>query len=165
MALSLPPTMEAIMDRLTYQAFLTPEEEGGYGVRFPDLDGCYTCGDDYADAVNMAADAAKTFVAALMKHGDPIPEAKRHDVPDGDDSVWVSFEVDPSYIVDGPVVSAAQAARELGLSAGRVTHMLNAGLLEGYREGRRTWVTTASIEARKAAPVASGRPRKAVAVA
>ncbi len=149
------------MDRLVYQAFLTPEEEGGYSVRFPDLDGCYTCGDDFMDAIAMAADAAKTFIATLMKYGDPIPAPAMHDTPDGDKTVWISFETDPSYIVEGNVVSAAQAARELGVSAGRITHMLDAGLLDGYRNGRRTYVTEESIRARMAAPRSAGRPKKA----
>lgn len=134
-------------------------------MTLPDLDGCYTCGDDFMDAVAMAADAAKTYVAALMAEGEPVPSPSLHEVPKGDADVWVSFDVDPSYIVEGPVVSAAQAARDLGLSAGRITHMLDAGLLDGYREGRRTWVTLASIEARKASPVSAGRPKKAAAVA
>ncbi len=158
--------MEATdMSRYTYQAFLTPEENGCYSVRFPDLDGCYSCGDDYADAVNMAADAAKTFVAFLMKEGGSIPTPSNHQVPTGDESVWVSFETSSDYIVDGPVVSAAQAARELNVSRGRVTHMLDSGLLEGYRDGRRTYVTQSSIDARLASPRGAGRPKREAAVA
>lgn len=149
------------MNRYTYQAFLVPEEESGYSVYFPDLDGCYTCGDDYVDAVNMAADAAKTFVAFLMKEGDTIPAATKHEVPDGEESVWVSFETLPDYIVDGPVVSAAEAARKLNVSRGRVTHMINSGILDGYRNGRFTYVTQASIDARLATPKGAGRPKKA----
>lgn len=36
----------------------------------------------------------------------------------------------------------------LGVSAGRVTHMLDSGILQGYRRGRRTCVTVESIERR-----------------
>lgn len=39
-----------------YPAILTPEEHG-YSVAFPDLPGCYTCGDDLPDALHMAEDA------------------------------------------------------------------------------------------------------------
>lgn len=149
------------MDRCIYQAFLEPEEDGRYSVSFPDLDGCYTCGDDYVDAVDMAADAAKTFVAALMSFGDPVPAPSVHKAPKGVEDVWVSFEADPSYIVDGPVVSAAQAARELGVTPARVTRMMNAGQLDGYRSGRRTYISEASIQARLASPRSAGRPKKA----
>ena len=41
--------------RYTYPAIFTPEE-GGYSVIFPDLEGCYTSGDDMADAIYMAED-------------------------------------------------------------------------------------------------------------
>ena len=148
------------MNRYTYQAFLAPEEDGAYSVWFPDLDGCYTCGNDYTDAVDMAADAAKTFIALLMKEGDPIPPARKHEIPDGEECVWVSFETSPDYIIEGPVVSAAEAARELSVSRSRITHMLNSGILEGYQNGRRTYVTQSSIDARLASPRGVGRPKK-----
>lgn len=119
------------MGKYIYDAILTPEEEGGYSVDVPALPGCFTCGDDCRDAAFMAADAMKTWI-----------------------------EADKAHVVDGPVVSAAQAARELGVSAGRVTHMIDAGILDGYRSGRRTYVTEASIAARKAAPRDAGRPRR-----
>lgn len=142
---------------------MTPEEDGGYSVCFPDLDGCYSCGDDFIDAVVMAEDAAKTFVSFLLKEGDKVPKAKRHDTPEGDESVWVTFEADPSYIVEGPVVSAAEAARRLNLSRARITSMLNSGLLDGYRTGRHTYVTEKSIKARLKAPRSAGRPKKTTA--
>lgn len=71
------------------------------------------------------------------------------------------LETDPSYIVEGDVVSAAEASRMLGVSPGRITHLLNAGILDGYREGRRTWVSVASIEKRLSEAVKAGRPKKA----
>lgn len=146
------------MTTYLFDAVLTPEDEGGYSVEIPALPGCFTCGDDYMDAVSMAADAARTWVASALRHGESVPPYRR-EMPSDGEKVCIVFDADPSWIVDGPVVSAAEAARQLGVSAGRVTHMLDAGLLEGYRNGRRTFVTKASIEARKAAPGRSGRPR------
>ena len=151
--------------RYVYEAVLSPAEEGGYDVAVPDLPGCFTCGDDFAEAVGMAADAMKTYVAALLADGAVPPDVEHHDCPEGCELVAVSFEADESYIVDGEVVSAAEAARMLGLSAGRITHMLDAGVLDGYRFGRRTYVTVASIEARKASEPKAGRPRKEAATA
>ena len=107
----------------------------------------------------MAADAARTWVASALAHGEAVPSYRRVDAPDGSERLCVFFESDPSWLVEGPVVSAAQAARELGVSAGRVTHMLDAGLLEGYRQGRRTYVSESSIQARLAENPRSGRPR------
>lgn len=153
------------MGRFTYQAILEQEDEGGYSVEIPDLPGCYSQGSDFADAIDMAADAGKTYIAALMLDGDPVPEATKRDIPEGCECAWVSFEADEGYIVRGEVVSAAQAARELGISAGRVTHMLDSGVLDGYRRGRRTYVSMESIERRKAAGARPGRPKKAAAMA
>lgn len=85
------------------------------------------------------------------------------------EGIFASFQEDPvrpkgsddSYIVSGEVVSAAQAARELGVSAGCVTHMIDAGILDGYRSGRRTFITRDSIDKRLAEHRGAGRPRKA----
>ena len=44
------------MSRYAYPAIFEPEAEGGYSVHFPDLQGCYTCGDTLADAIYMAED-------------------------------------------------------------------------------------------------------------
>lgn len=38
-----------------YPAVFTAEKSG-YSVNFPDLESCYTCGDDLPDALRMAAD-------------------------------------------------------------------------------------------------------------
>lgn len=149
------------MSKFIFQAILTPEEEGGYSVEFPDLPGCFSCGDTFNGAVAMGADAAKTYVASLLGHGEAVPEPQRHRCPSGAEDVMVFFETDPSYIVEGDVVSAAEASRMLGVSAGRITHMLDAGVLDGYREGRRTWVSVASIEKRPSEIPKAGRPRKA----
>ncbi|HIS40994.1 MAG TPA: type II toxin-antitoxin system HicB family antitoxin [Candidatus Aphodovivens avistercoris] len=148
------------MGKYLFDAIMTPEENGGYSVEFPTLPGCFTCGDDYREAAMMAADAAKTWVASRLKHGESVPEYRKEDAPAGCERLCVFFETDESYVIEGPVISAAQAARELGVSAGRVTQMLNAGLLDGYRSGRRTWVAKASVEARKSSPRLVGRPRK-----
>ena len=148
------------MGKYLYQAIMSPDEEGGYVVAFPDLPGCVSEGDTFTEAVTQAADAAQTYVASLLAHGDSVPRPTKVDCPEGAESVLIFFEATPDYLVTGEVVSAAEAARRLGLSPGRITHMLDAGILEGYREGRRTWITVESIEARQAVPVAAGRPKK-----
>ncbi|MCD8154336.1 MAG: type II toxin-antitoxin system HicB family antitoxin, partial [Clostridiales bacterium] len=54
-------------------AIFTPEEDGGYSVIFPDLDGCYTCGDDMAESLIMAED-----VLALTLYG---YESEKKEIP------------------------------------------------------------------------------------
>ena len=50
--------------KLVYPAIFTPYEDGtgGYAVEFPDLPGCVTGGDDMAEAIFMAEDAASGWV-------------------------------------------------------------------------------------------------------
>lgn len=147
------------MSTYVFDAILTPEEEGGYSVEFPTLPGCYTCGDSYIDAITMAADAARTWVASSLCDGARIPAYKKEEAPAGSERACICFDSDPSWVVEGPVVSAAQAARELGITPARITHMLATGQLEGFRNGRRTFVTQESVDARKAVPHPAGRPR------
>ena len=151
------------MKSYVYQAIVTKDEEGGYDVEFPDLPGCFTCGDTLQEAGEMAMDAAATYVGALVKDGLAVPEATYREPDAGEMPMLVAFSTDESYIVEGETVSAAEAARRLGVTPGRVTHMLDAGILTGYRKGRRTYVTVESVEARNATEHAAGRPKKVVA--
>ena len=52
------------MAKYVYPAIFTPEEEGGFSINFPDLEGCYTEGDDLTDGMEMAKD-----VLALVLYG------------------------------------------------------------------------------------------------
>ena len=44
------------MSRYCYPAVFTLEEQGVFSIVFPDLEGCYTCGDDLTDGIMMAED-------------------------------------------------------------------------------------------------------------
>lgn len=151
------------MRQFVYQALLEPAEEGGYNVTMPDLPGCYTYGEDFKDAVAMAVDVLKLYVAERLDEGISLPEPTRRPCPDGYESVFVSFETDENY--GTKVVTAAEAARRLGVSKSRVSHMLRSGILEGFREWRNTFVTIESIERRLASNPKPGRPRKHAAEA
>lgn len=153
------------MSSYVFRAILTPAKEGGYCVEVPALPGCYTEGDTYREAVCMAEDALKTYVAALVRDGQEVPAYEASEAPDGCLAVDVEFSTDAGYIVDGEVVSAAEASRILGVSAGRVTHMIDSGILDGYRRGRRTYVTRSSVEARLVSEPKPGRPRHESALA
>lgn len=61
------------MAKYVYPAVFTPEEEGGYSVFFPDLEGCYTCGDDLQDALFMANDVLAFVLYDYEKEGKGIP--------------------------------------------------------------------------------------------
>lgn len=61
------------MTKYAYPAIFTPEDDGGFSVSFPDLEGCHTCGDDMADALTMAEDALALVLYGYEKDGRPIP--------------------------------------------------------------------------------------------
>ncbi|MBR1633479.1 MAG: type II toxin-antitoxin system HicB family antitoxin [Lachnospiraceae bacterium] len=62
------------MAKYVYPAIFTPEEKG-FSVNFPDLQGCYTCGDDLADAIYMAEDVLAFTLYDYEKNKLPIPAA------------------------------------------------------------------------------------------
>ena len=66
--------------KLVYQAVFTPYSDGsgGYVVEFPDLPGCVTGGDDLAETLFMAEDAASGGVLNELESGADIPPAKEH---------------------------------------------------------------------------------------
>ncbi len=61
------------MAKYTYPAVFTPESDGGYSVTFPDIKGCYTCGDNLEDAIEMAEDALALVMYEYEKEHRPIP--------------------------------------------------------------------------------------------
>lgn len=65
------------MAKYVYPAIFTPEEEGGYSVLFPDLEGCYTCGDDLQDALFMANDVLAFVLYDYEAEGRKIPEPSK----------------------------------------------------------------------------------------
>ena len=50
------------------------KEEKGYSVFFPDLEDCYTCGDDLEDALRMAKDVLAFTLYDHEKYSKAIPE-------------------------------------------------------------------------------------------
>lgn len=67
------------MARYTYPAVFTPEENGQFSVYFPDLEGCYTCGDNIGDALLMAEDALALTMYCYEKEMKEIPKASAFD--------------------------------------------------------------------------------------
>lgn len=61
------------MAKYIYPAIFTPEEGGKFSINFPDIDGCYTCGDDLADGLEMAQDALALMLTHLEDEKKVIP--------------------------------------------------------------------------------------------
>lgn len=63
------------MAKYIYPAIFSPEDDGGFSVRFPDIEGCFTCGDDLQDAMKMAEDAASVMLVCMEDERKMIPAA------------------------------------------------------------------------------------------
>lgn len=61
------------MLNVTYLAVLEPGADGSYSVFFPDLPGCYSYGNDLAEAQRMAVEAASLHVYGMECDGEEIP--------------------------------------------------------------------------------------------
>jgi antitoxin HicB len=63
----------------TFTIILDPNlEEGGYTVTVPALPGCVTQGETLEEAIAMARDATRGYIASLLKDGEPIPAEREH---------------------------------------------------------------------------------------
>lgn len=52
---------------------LVHRENAVYGVSFPDLLGCVSAADSYAEMLKMGAEALTFHLEAMVEDGDPIP--------------------------------------------------------------------------------------------
>ena len=60
--------------RYAYPCVLTPDEEdGGFNVTFPDVPEALTCGDDRAEALEMAEDALVVALCAYVDNDEDLP--------------------------------------------------------------------------------------------
>lgn len=77
------------MAKYVYPAVFTPEENGMFSINFPDLEGCYTCGDSLEDGIEMAQDALALVLYGYEKDNKPIPApSNRNDIElEGNDFV------------------------------------------------------------------------------
>jgi excisionase family DNA binding protein len=73
----------------------------------------------------------------------------------------INVDVTGNDIDKSKCLTIDQAARELGVSAGRVSQIASSGKLQAVTFGKKRMVTIASVNERKANPPASNRPRKA----
>jgi predicted RNase H-like HicB family nuclease len=63
--------------KYAYTALFSPDENGLYSVVFPDLQGCYTSGDDMTDAIYMAQDVLCLTLYDMEQDKKTIPAATK----------------------------------------------------------------------------------------
>lgn len=62
------------MSKYVYSAVFTKEDDGKYSVVFNDLEGCYTCGDNLEEAIEMAEDVLALTLYGYEKENKEIPK-------------------------------------------------------------------------------------------
>lgn len=63
------------MSKYVFPAIFTPEEEGGFSVRFPDIDGCFTDAENLTEAMDRASDALCLMLYDMEQDRSEIPAA------------------------------------------------------------------------------------------
>lgn len=122
-----------------------------------------TQGEGFDEAMEMAADWLYHTVQYALIDGDDIPEPRFGNEPEnGGKVVTVAVDVDLSR---ADAVTAADAARILGVSTARIAQMCDKGQLTSWKDGAKRMVLRDSVNARLADTPKAGRPRKATAAA
>lgn len=147
------------MTKYVYGAVLRKSEDGGWWAEVPDLPGCFGQGATFMDAIESISNGLETHLAAMADYGMPVPQAGPVASDDGE-VVYVYADTDAASLGE-PSVSAAEAARILGVTPGRVSQLLREGRLTGERTIDGTNIAVASIEAYQSSRRGAGRPRKA----
>ena len=105
-----------------------------------------TFGDSLEDAVESAADWLATMIDdALLNDKQLPPISFGHEPSHGGQVIAVAVTRNLSDIES---MSAADAARTLGVSRARITQLIQAGLLDSWKEGHHCRVTVDSVNAR-----------------
>lgn len=123
------------------------------------LGGGGTFGFDLNDAIASAADFLACMVDDHLMGGVDLPAPDfGHEPQNGGKIIAVAVSRE---LGDIPAITAADAARMLGVSSARVSQLIGAGLLESWRDGTKRMVSKASVEARLADSPKAGRPKEA----
>lgn len=127
------------------------------------FDGEGTFGDDLEDAVESAADWLAGVVEDHLISGEPMPPMSfGHEPENGGRVIAVAVSRE---LGDIPAMTAADAARKLGVSRARVSQLISSGLLVSWVDGTRRMVSRDSVEARMEGDHKPGRPPREHATA
>lgn len=137
-----------------------PSENGYVAIPF-DMEGA-TEGDTLEEAVTMAADWLHMMALDALMHGRDLPGGGvGHGPREGGLVIAVATSAD---ISDAPAMTAAEAARELGVSTARVAQMCATGQLISWKVGATRMVACESVEERLTTAPTAGRPKAAARV-
>jgi predicted RNase H-like HicB family nuclease len=87
------------MTKLTYLAVFE-KSRTGFGVYFPDIPGCISCGDNFDHALKMAEEVLGLHLYGMLEDGDPLPERTDKTPPLAEGDIVVAVSVFPSLVED-----------------------------------------------------------------
>ena len=125
-----------------------------YHLRMAQFPGCFASGKTVAEAVEGCAVALQLTIADMIDNDEMLPKPVFSDPP----QVVLCVDVSDDFVAASKCMTINEAARELGVTHGRVCQLLDSGDLETFMHGGRRMVTIASINARKAKKPKAGRP-------
>ena len=86
------------MAKYTYPAIFEKEQDGGYSIYFPDIEGCYTQSEDVAEGIENASDALCLMLYELEKMGNPIPKSSNiKDIRTNEDDIITLIACDTQF--------------------------------------------------------------------
>lgn len=110
------------------------------------------------DAVRMASDWLRIHVLAALERGEEFPQGSVGNEP-REGGVVIAVSVDAS-LSDVPAVTAAEAARRLGISTARVAQLCKSGELDSWKVGGTRMVSEDSILLRQEESPKPGCPTR-----
>lgn len=82
------------MEKLFYPAIFHKAEEGGFWISFPDLQECFTEGDDMKQAYEMAVEALGLALVNRKEEKEEIPMPSEIDKIQNEEGIFVVIEFD-----------------------------------------------------------------------
>lgn len=117
-----------------------------------------TQGRSFEDAVRMATDWLRTMALDSLMNKEELPSGGLGNEPRyGGRTVVVAVD---ARLEDVPCVTAAEAARMLGVSDARISQLCSSRVVDSWKVGGTRMVSLACVEARLAEAPKAGRPRR-----
>ena len=134
-------------------------QEDGWlmSLPFDDIKG-WGQGKDAQELAESVTDLVRINAEMNALDGTPMPTPTFGNKPThGGNIILVAVDAGLHTI---PRMTAAQAARALGVSPSRVSHMIKKGQLTAFKYGHNTWVSKYSVETILSNQRHAGRPKK-----
>ena len=144
-----------------YEATIREDDEGFF-AEFDDIGAAYAAGKTLNETIEEAAGTLQLVLAEYLDTGMKLPEPTMKLSTEDTLRVAIAVEVTQEFIERSKCMTVVEASKELGVTPSRISHMLNAGILQAVPYGKERLVTIASLNARKGNPQNAGRPRKDV---